>query len=129
MANQSDPAAAASTAGERVDPITQMLTVELGQHVLVVPDSVNADSVDAGQLDGEELWRCRIIMLGKRMASEHIEVLAEQYREILRRCLTAGMKVIHERALEETNKRYLEIHPDAEAFVVRPPRRAREGNQ
>jgi hypothetical protein len=98
------------------DPITQMLTTEREQHVIVVPDAMRTDPVDMEWIANHNPFDCRIILLGKCMAHVRFTTSEAEYRELLRMMIAAGIKVIHVQYLEETNARYLQFHPDAEGL-------------
>jgi len=106
----------------RNDPVARLLTTDREQLVIVVPDSMNIDPIDLGWLDRNYPFHCRIMKLGKPKGHMRFSIGEDPYRDILRKLIAAGVKTIHNDSLEDTNMKYLELHPGAEGVRVWRPK-------
>ena len=105
----------------------RMMTTERDQHVIVVPDSMRTDPVETEWMNENRVSVCRIMVLGKTMAHVRFSGVSNaRYRELLLKLIAAGVKVVHQGSLAETNAKYLEVYPDAEGSRSR---RAKPVNQ
>jgi hypothetical protein len=102
------------------DREARMMTTERDQHVIVVPDSMRTDPVETEWMNESRASLCRIMVLGQRIAYVHYSGVSNaRYLELLLKMIAAGVKVIHQVSLAETNAKYLEIYPDAEGSRIR----------
>jgi hypothetical protein len=108
------------------DPDLRIL-IERDQHVIIVPDSMEANPSNIEWLTDRNAYHCRVLVLGQILAHKRVsESTPALYREWLKRLIAGGVRVIHEKSLDETNRKYLEVYPDAEGSRIR---RAKPFNQ
>lgn len=123
MMNESDkhpsPHSVAGASGN--DDLTSSLWTkdQREQRVLVVPDSMKTAPVDIGWIAENDPFGCEVIVLGRPMAHERYETSVAEYRGVLVKMIASGIRVIHKGLLNETNAKYLELHPNAEGVHIR----------